>query len=152
MQARHPWTQREEAWLNMLSPKNSTPQSKGSGHVKSFFKLWAMAPLLLFLLVTSFHHLVSGRPRCDPPDDDDIMDWLADQDDFYIELFRRAMEGTDAGIKAIQTSADRRLYATLKPSREENLQRIENAIGCMDPTNTKGLRKGMKGFFKFYGE
>lgn len=48
--------------------------------------------------------------------------------DSWIEGFRCIMEKTSKGLSVIRTSSDRRLYAVLKPTRAENLQRIKNVF------------------------
>jgi len=45
---------------------------------------------------------------------------------------RETFELTSAGKQAVKTNPDRRLYAVLKPTRAENLKRIENVFLEMD--------------------
>ena len=53
-------------------------------------------------------------------------------DDKGIDVSRCVLEKMKPGLLAIQNSPDRRLYSVLKPTRAENLRRIENAMMEMD--------------------
>ena len=156
----------------MLSPKTKVSRSKRIELIGNYLKLLAMALFLLLLFCVNYIKIFlmkcillldnpifparkvfdacdsKLKPRRDQPDDGDIMDWLRDQDDIFIELFREVIERKEEGIRAKQTSTDKRLYAVLSPTKEETLQRIENAIDCMDYARLRGFRQRMRKHFE----
>jgi hypothetical protein len=65
--------------------------------------------------------------------------------DHIIAKDRRTFESTEWGQRAIQNSPDRHLYAVLRPTRKENLERIGNVLREIDSTKLhKVLRNAEK--------
>lgn len=58
---------------------------------------------------------------------------LSKRDAKWLSRFREGFEGSDAGRKAIATSPNRRLYAVLRPTKLEDLERIRNVLLAMGP-------------------
>lgn len=52
--------------------------------------------------------------------------------DYTIAKGRQTFESTEWGRQAIQNNTDRHLYAVLKPTKKENLERIGNVLREMD--------------------
>ena len=52
--------------------------------------------------------------------------------DKQLDADRKIFENPTAGRRAVKNNPDRRLYAVLKPTRAENLRRIENVLCEMD--------------------
>jgi hypothetical protein len=52
-------------------------------------------------------------------------------DNVLIARVREALEKTETGKRAARTNPNRRLYAVLIPTKEENLQRIKNVFDYM---------------------
>ena len=65
------------------------------------------------------------------------MDAIQALSDISVEYIRRAVEKTDAGTVAIAINPNRRLYAVLQPTKEENIQRIKNTMDCMGKRKKK---------------
>jgi hypothetical protein len=53
-------------------------------------------------------------------------------DNVLIVHIREALEKTKTGKIAVRKNANRRLYAVLIPTKEENIQRIKTVFDCMD--------------------
>lgn len=56
---------------------------------------------------------------------------LGKLDNPIIAYFREAFEKTKTGKAAVRTNPNRRLYAVLIPTKEENLQRLKNVFDFM---------------------
>ena len=52
--------------------------------------------------------------------------------DVSVEGNRKVFENSPAGRRAVAGNPDRRLYAVAKPTRAENLKRIQNVFCEMD--------------------
>jgi len=65
------------------------------------------------------------------PDLDEILMSIRIRPKFWVNNVRRAMEDSEVGRRAKANCKDRRLYAVLKPTKEENLRRIENIFRAM---------------------
>lgn len=63
-----------------------------------------------------------------------VLNLLSIQSDRVLDSDRKFLERTTAGRQAVKTNSDRQLYAVLKPTRAENLRRIENVLKEMDST------------------
>jgi hypothetical protein len=57
-----------------------------------------------------------------------VIDLLNMLDDKILDCNRKVFENTTAGRRAVKNNPDRRLYAVLKPTRVENLRRVENVL------------------------
>lgn len=53
--------------------------------------------------------------------------------DGKVDAIRKSLESLGIGCAAAAEHTDRHLYAILKPSRRENLQRIQNVMRALDP-------------------
>ena len=76
--------------------------------------------------------------ECAPADSSpqDIKSLLAQLDacsEIVVDAMRFTMEDTPLGQDAIKKNPDRRLYAILKPTKKENLDRIANVIELCPP-------------------
>jgi hypothetical protein len=60
-----------------------------------------------------------------------ILKSLGKLDNALIAHIREAFEGTKTGKAAIRANPNRRFYAVLIPTKEENLQRIKNVFDFM---------------------
>jgi hypothetical protein len=56
---------------------------------------------------------------------------LSKLDNILIARVREAFEKTEPGKIAVRKNPNRRLYAVLIPTKEENIQRIKNVFDCM---------------------
>ncbi len=61
---------------------------------------------------------------------------------------RMKLEKKEAGQRAMARCTDRRLYAVLKPTKEEDLQRIENAFNEMSLGEWRGVQERIKDYHK----
>ena len=94
--------------------------------IKCWFLTHAQVWIVLVLLATNYVNLFLETilARLDR----EVMkcsDALSDTD---IERTRVRFESTTAGRKAVASSPERKLYAVLKPTREENIRRILNVL------------------------
>jgi len=71
--------------------------------------------------------------------------------DFVVQHDRQTIEKTEGGKRAIKTNPNRHLYSVQKPTRAENLKRLENAFYEMDLAmfnslcdNTDKIRRKIK--------
>ena len=62
-----------------------------------------------------------------------IMKLMEKKSDAHVEIFREKYEESEAGHYAKTHNPDKKLYAVLKPNREENLSRIRNVLYSTDP-------------------
>lgn len=53
-------------------------------------------------------------------------------DNALVDSIREALEKTKTGQRTVKTNPNRRLYAVLIPTKEENIQRIKNVFDSMD--------------------
>jgi len=58
---------------------------------------------------------------------------LGELDDVGIECMRKNLEGIKEGRQAVESNPNRRIYAVLKPTRAENLERIEYVLSALEP-------------------
>ena len=71
--------------------------------------------------------------------------------DSSVQLVREKLEGTVYGEPAKRGALNRRPYAVLEPSRDENLQRIQNVMSIMPKDTLDRLGDIIKGALKeFY--
>jgi len=54
-------------------------------------------------------------------------------DDDKVDAIRESLESLGVGCAVVTEHTSRHLYAVLKPSRRENLQRIQNVMRALDP-------------------
>ena len=88
--------------------------------------MWLQVPIALVSLAVNYANLflekILERLDCEIMEHSDA---LSDAD---IERTRIRFESTDAGRRAAADSPERKLYAVLKPTREENIRRILNVL------------------------
>lgn len=61
-------------------------------------------------------------------------DWLITQDDYFIDRLRIHFEAKHFKIMAQSRRQNPHLYAVLKPTRSENIMRIDNMFEALSPT------------------
>lgn len=59
--------------------------------------------------------------------------WLRRQPPVWLDAMRERLERSEYGSRAMASSPDRRLYAVLQPTNEENVLRISNVLLAMGP-------------------
>ncbi|MCK4294039.1 MAG: hypothetical protein KAY65_12640 [Planctomycetes bacterium] len=79
-----------------------------------------------------------------------FMDCLNDCDDEEIDNIRKDLESSQTGRRIINSNRNRRLYAVLKPTREENLARIEYVLTGAGPFALFELLAGAKIIREYY--
>ena len=70
---------------------------------------------------------------------------LGELDNVLIAHVREAFEETETGKQTVRTNPNRRPYAVLIPTKEENIQRIKNVFDCMN-YEEKALRLAGVGY------
>ncbi len=88
----------------------------------------------------------TGQASDDPGGDltiDDALAYLKGYPALWVERFRMVFEDSELGRRARVNSGYGRLYAVLKPTKQENLQRIENIFRVMTPDE---LQKSLQSF------
>jgi len=73
-----------------------------------------------------------------------ILEALGSRKNNFIIKLREAFERTEAGLRTVKTHPDRRLYAVLRPTRQENLRRIKNALDNMEPAEISRILEAAK--------
>ena len=61
------------------------------------------------------------------------LDFVSGHSDNILNETRKAIEESEEGRRIVKTNPNRRLYAVLEPTREENLARIEYALTGLGP-------------------
>jgi hypothetical protein len=72
------------------------------------------------------------------------MGHLSTYSDPLLEKARKRIERSDDGKRIVRTNPDRRLYAVLKPTRAENLERIKYVLCAMDAFRLYGLLSSLR--------
>lgn len=72
------------------------------------------------------------------------MGTLSDYNDTLLEKVREALEKSPEGQRIVKASPNKRLYAVLKPTREENMQRIEYVLTGLGPFTLFDLLASIK--------
>ena len=76
----------------------------------------------------------------DPPSVEAVLRGICGQCNGKIDAVRQTIENSEAGRRAVESNPNRRLYAVLKPTKAENLERIANVFKEMEPRQLLALR------------
>ena len=82
-----------------------------------------------------------------PPSIESIMGYMERKNKYWLDNFRRELEGGVPEFMPYIAGMDKHLYAVLKPTREENLMRIENILRALPPEQQFGVRERSKKLF-----
>jgi len=107
-------------------------------------------PLLSPRAITILKRIVMARDAATCPEkmkDDFIKDLLCLLDrtdnDYQLNKDRVVFENTEEGRRIRAEHHDRHLYAILRPTRKENIQRIENVLWSMSPEDLQQMHERM---------
>ena len=79
--------------------------------------------------------------RMGPPNLARVIGLLKKQNSLFVRRTRLILETTEAGRQAKRYHPDRRLYAVLRPTKAEDLKRIENVFNLMDDETRQRVLK-----------
>jgi hypothetical protein len=72
---------------------------------------------------------------------------LKESSNYRLSVIRKAFESTDAGYRVKSGHPDRHLYAVLRPTLVENLERIANVLEAMTPAELELVCERVKSVF-----
>ena len=83
--------------------------------------------LLRFIHRIEDVHSTATQPQHDQQGLEKLIAWLAARSEIIVDAYRRHLESKIAVLRQL-IEAEPHLYAVLKPTKQENLKRIENAL------------------------
>ena len=78
------------------------------------------------------------------------LDLVSGWSDKIVNNVRKTLEGSTEGQRTVKANPNRRLYAVLKPTREENMERIEYVLTGLGPFGLFELLASVKLSIDFY--
>ena len=80
----------------------------------------------------------------------DVLYVLDKRNNRLLNIDRETFEDTATGRKIVAQHPDRHLYSVLRPTRSENMRRIENALRAMTPYDLKHVHRCASKHMQFY--
>jgi len=92
-------------------------------------------------------------PLCNSLIDEDIkviLTVLDKQDSYRLNRDRKVFENIETGRQVVADHPDRHLYSVLRPTRQENLRRIENVLRAMSPAALRRVGENARRTMRIY--